>query len=111
MTLAPLSEPWSVFVATNLLAATSQRRYAIKRSKIIRKADDLAESRNPLSARATTNLARAGHSPVMTKAAPLTSGAPLTMCSTVEERRFQRRVKSQTKNWLQPQWSHSASSS
>src|SRR5438105_1298662 len=31
MTLAPLSEPWSCFVATNLLAATSQRRYVIKR--------------------------------------------------------------------------------
>jgi hypothetical protein len=30
MTLAPLSEPWSCLSQPNLLAATSQRRYAIK---------------------------------------------------------------------------------
>src|SRR5580658_4677524 len=38
MTLAPLSEPWSCSSQPNLLAATGQRRYAIKRSASLRNA-------------------------------------------------------------------------
>jgi len=54
MTLAPLTSLGLVSSHTNLLA-TGQRRYAIKRSKIIREAKDLAKSRDLLSAYVATN--------------------------------------------------------
>src|ERR1700675_2231922 len=54
MTLAPLTSLGLVSSHTNLLA-TGQRRYAIKRSKIIREAKDPAKSKDLLFAYVATN--------------------------------------------------------
>ncbi|MGB6474993.1 MAG: hypothetical protein WBF04_13130, partial [Candidatus Sulfotelmatobacter sp.] len=57
-------EPWSSSSHTNLLA-TSQRRYAIKRSETMREAHRLAQSKDPAPASATTILARIPTAPVL----------------------------------------------
>src|ERR1700686_351895 len=54
MTLAPLTSLGLVSSHTNLLAM-GQRRYAIKRSKITREANDPAKSRDLLSAYIATD--------------------------------------------------------